>query len=463
MSEFVTWPAVGARDLWGALVFGAWFLPLLGAAESLRRRGTLGPEATRKLVHVGGGLLSLALPALVRSPVVVLAMSAALSLLFLWAKRRAALSSLHGVARRTSGTEYFPLAVFLVYVVTYDRYWLYACSMLVLAVADACAALIGSRYGRHRYEVEDESKSLEGSAVFLLIAFLALWLPMRPMSGLPPVVCALSALLVAVLVTGFEAVSMGGADNLFIPLGVAVILAKIAAKPVDEIVYQNASLAALSLGLALAARRTPSFNAGGTILFALFAFGAWSLGSERWALPVLAAFLSYAGARAFVRNPGGEAPARIRVRVLFRVLVIPLLLLVTGNMLRRGPEFYAPFVAALAVVLAFGLWNHAVWAWRPAGVRRRVLLLLIAALAWAVEIVPAWLLVPGRATRSSLWLTAGLVLAACTLDDLLLGPAPSFDGERAWPARRLVLAAAAGAAVLLAQQAGWLAPWPYPH
>ncbi|HOW97454.1 MAG TPA: hypothetical protein P5567_02500 [Kiritimatiellia bacterium] len=461
MEESSSWWAGGAADLWGALLFGALFLPLLGVAEWLRRRGSFGPEATRKLVHIGGGLLSLALPGLVRSPAVVLAMSAALSLLFLWAKRRAALASLHGVARRTSGTEYFPLAVFLVYVATYGQYWLYACSMLVLAVADAFAALIGSRYGRHRYEVEDEVKSVEGSGVFLLIAFLAILLPMLLLTSLPRVVCVLSALLVAVLVTGFEAVSMGGADNLFIPLGVAVILAKITTKPVPEIVYQNASLAALSLGLALAARRTPSFNAGGMILFALFVFGAWSLGSERWALPVLAAFVVYAGARTFIPGPGG-APARVRVRILFRVLVIPLLLLVTGNMLRRGPEFYAPFVTAMAVVLAFGLWNHVLWARRPAGARRRALLWLAALAAWAVEIVPAWLLLPGRPATSGLWLPAGLVLAASALDDLLLGPDPSFEGERAWPAWRLVLAAAAGAAVLLAQRAGGLAPWPYP-
>ncbi|MBU1695032.1 MAG: hypothetical protein KKC51_13875, partial [Verrucomicrobia bacterium] len=101
-------------DILGALIFGALFLPVLGAAEWLRRRGVGSPEATRKVVHVAGGLLSLSLPWLVRSPAVVLVMCAALSLIFVWAKRHAALRSLHGVARRTSGTEYFPLAVFLV-------------------------------------------------------------------------------------------------------------------------------------------------------------------------------------------------------------------------------------------------------------------------------------------------------------------------------------------------------------
>jgi dolichol kinase len=36
-----------------------------------------------------------------------------------------------------------------------------------------------------RYEVEDEKKSLEGSLVFLVIAFLAIHLPVLLMTDLP--------------------------------------------------------------------------------------------------------------------------------------------------------------------------------------------------------------------------------------------------------------------------------------
>ena len=44
--------------------------------------------------------------------------------------------------------------------------------VLVLAVADAAAALVGGRYGRIRYEVEDQCKSLEGSLVFAAVTFV---------------------------------------------------------------------------------------------------------------------------------------------------------------------------------------------------------------------------------------------------------------------------------------------------
>ncbi|MBU1910045.1 MAG: hypothetical protein KJ726_08360, partial [Verrucomicrobia bacterium] len=140
-----------------------------------------------------------------------------------------------------------------------------------------------------------------------------------------------------------------------------------------------------------------------------------------------------------------------------------ILLLVTGNMLRRGPEFFAPFVVSVAVVLAFGLWSHILWMVHPSGARRPVGLGLVALAAWGVEIVPAWFLLPERANGAALIVTAIVVLIASWLDDRWLGPAPSFEGDRSWPAPRILITAAAGVAILLAQRFGLMTPWPYPH
>jgi hypothetical protein len=87
----------------------------------------------------------------------------------------------------------------------------------------------------------------------------------------------------------------------------------------------------------------------------------------------------------------------------------------------------------------------------------------VALAAWGAEIVPAWLWLPERAGIAALAYSLIVVLIAAWLDDRLLGPSPSFEGDRAWPASRILLAAAAGVAVLLAQYFGLMAPWPYPH
>ena len=82
--------------------------------------------------------------------------------------------------------------------------------ILVAGVADAVAAVVGKRFGTHRYR---GGKSVEGSLAFLLVVLpLSLLLP-----GLP----ALAAVLLAIGLTGIEALTLPVDDNLYLPLATA--------------------------------------------------------------------------------------------------------------------------------------------------------------------------------------------------------------------------------------------------
>jgi hypothetical protein len=163
----------------------------------------------------------------------------------------------------------------------------------------------------------------------------------------------LAALLVAALVTGFEAISLEGADNLFVPLAVVVILGKITTKPLSEVVFQNLSLLAICLAIGLAVWRFRSFNVGGAIAFILFAYGTWSLGSWVWALPVLVGFAGYLAAwRRFALPGHGSA---VKVRNVARALLPPFTMLLLANSLGRYETFFAPYLATSAAVIAFSL------------------------------------------------------------------------------------------------------------
>ncbi len=445
------------KEAAGAAVLGAYFLCLILAAELWCRLRNAKPEWTRKLVHVGGGAACLAIPWLVHSAWTVLAMAAALSLLFAVGGKTRCLRALHGVDRKTRGSEYYPLSVFLVYVMTRGQEWLYVSSVLVLAVADGLAALIGTRYGTLKYEVEDEEKSLEGSLVFMVIAFLAMALPMRLMTDLPLATCVLSALLVAVLVTGFEAISLHGSDNIFVPLGVCVILAKITTQPVTEIVYQVCSMMGLWLFVSLLAFRTRSFNMGGTIAFFLFTYGAWSLGSDLWALPILAGFASYMVAWLLMPLPP-EGQALLKVRIVFRAILIPLDILVLGNMLVMPDFFYAPFIASVATVLAFSLWNHRLWDRPMDRARRAVTAPGVGLLACVIVLLPLWVMRLGPPLRTLVAL--GLLLPLTTaLVDRAMGEKPRFDEEHTWGWKRFALTAASAGLIMLLQWSGLLPCW----
>jgi dolichol kinase len=418
-------------------------------AEVWRRAGGAAPEKTRKLIHLGGGLVCLSFPFLIESPLVVLGMALGLSGFFTLGAKFRILHSLHDVERKTRGSEYYPLAVFMVFLVAGTHRWIYVAAILVLAVADAFAALIGTRYGRLRYEVEENSKSVEGSLAFLAIAFLAIALPGLFMSGLPPAVVVPAAVLVGLLVTGFEAVSLRGSDNLFVPLGVCVVLAKITTKPVGEIRYQLFSLLAIAVVMGLLGKIRRSFNAGGSVVVALFAYGAWALGSETWALPVFAAFalqVSLGGVR-----EGDEASCdrgKARVQTAFRGLLVPLLSLVVGNTLNVERWTYPVFLTAIAGVASFGIrarWPHW-WTGAVGG----------SALSWALVVAAAWFATGGPATPTPLVIGA-VVLAAGTANHFLAQRESVAEGP--WTAARFGLVILAALVVLVLMLFGLMPPW----
>jgi phytol kinase len=429
-------------------------LTVLGLAEVWRHWGHPKPEWTRKLVHLGGGITCLFFPFLVESPWVVLALTVGMSALFAGAARFGFLQSLHGVERTSRGAEYYPLAIFLVFVLSRGRPWLYVAAVLVLAVADAFAALIGSRYGRVHYQTERGEKSLEGSLVFFVTAFLAIHLPMLLLTDLPRETTVLAALLVAFLVTGFEAISLRGTDNLFVPVAVVFILGKITTKPVSEVVYQNLSLLAICIVVAILAWRIPAFNTGAAIAMILFVYANWSLGSWQWALPVLAGLVCYLVA--WVTIPERTPEIQIRIRAISRALVPLFLILILANATRAWDLLYGPYVFATAGVLAFSLAGPILNLRRLSRGLRPAAVAATAIVATLVTSLPPWLL-QGRAHALQLPVGALVVFVVTWIITLLdARPGVVLGG---WTASRILGTWIVLGLVLLAQAVGWVPLW----
>lgn len=445
------------EDLRGAAILSAIFVSLLLIAELWRRFGNPEAEWTRKFVHLGGGIACLTFPFLVQSPLVVLALAVPLTALFVAGSRFGFLKSLHSIKRRSRGAELYPLSVFLVFLMTQGRPWLYLSAVLVLAVADAFAALIGSRYGVVRYEVEDEYKSLEGSLVFLVLAFLAVHLPTLLLTDLPRPVCVLAALLVAALVTGFEAISLQGADNLFVPLAVVVILGKITTKPLPEVIFQNVSLLAICLGVALVVWRAPSLNVGGAITFILFAYGTWSLGSWQWAIPVFLGFALYVAAWKAFAPP--KHALGVKVRTVARALLPPFTMLLLANSLKDNPTFFGPYLAASGAVFAFSLDTGVFRLENRLGRRWMIGALALGVLAGLFVALVPWLIQwPSVPVQSLLALLAAVMIASLVNAAIELRDREA-QRSREWTAWRFLLSFVAAGIILTVQAAGWVAEW----
>ena len=104
---------------------------------------------------------------------------------------------------------------------------------MALTWGDALAALVGLRYGWHRYRVGRSTRSWEGSVALFLAAALAIWLvltllPGSPLSPLAAPVsqgrAVLAAALAALAAACSEAMSPHGTDNLSVPFAAALVV-----------------------------------------------------------------------------------------------------------------------------------------------------------------------------------------------------------------------------------------------
>ena len=213
-----------AHNPW--LGMGAELLALMLLMLALRWcqwRFALAPEASRKLFHIGGGLTTLTFPWVFQTwwpPLALLPLTVGtlLALKHLRGLRGGLGRVLYGIERESLGEVYMPLSITIVWLLSAGQPVLYCVPVVVLTLADPAAALIGTRFGRLRYQAAGGNETLEGSVAFGITAYLAIQAPLLLFSPLHPALITLVALIVASLAMLAEAVAGRGLDNLIIPL-----------------------------------------------------------------------------------------------------------------------------------------------------------------------------------------------------------------------------------------------------
>lgn len=331
------------QEIVGASALVAFFFLVTGSVEYAIRREKVTPEVARKMVHLIGGLGCLLFPFLLASRVTVGIIAVVFMAVFFFGERCATLKSLSCVERKSYGSVYFPAAVFFVFVVSGSRLWLYFTTLLVLILADTAAALTGGRFGRIYYETgPGERKSLEGSLAFFGVSVLAVFGVLYGMSDFSPGVCVVTALLSAVLLACLEAVSVGGTDNIFVPLGACFLLLKITTKTPYEIAFQTLCLGGVALLFVAVNRWRRLLQTRLLILSILALYAAWTLGSAEWMLAALAGFAVYNG---FCLKCESIQSGLTAFQML-RPFTVALVILFWANITMAFDFWFAPFVIA---------------------------------------------------------------------------------------------------------------------
>jgi len=193
--------------LWLGLVFAF--------AEGLRR-GQHDGEVVRKAVHIGTGNVVPLAWGLGVPYELCLSVAVGFTALAALSQFVAVLPMVSGVGRKTFGVFYYALSITVLVAV----FWplgvpqFAVIGILVMTWGDGMAALIGRRWGRHRYAVWGTGRSLEGSLAMAVVSYgVTAWV-LAPLSGWAWLVAGPVAIAASVL----EACSPGGTDNLSVPL-----------------------------------------------------------------------------------------------------------------------------------------------------------------------------------------------------------------------------------------------------
>jgi phytol kinase len=220
------------NDLIGLVISYIYATSLLVIGEGLRRLFNVKPDLTRKVIHIGAGMWVFGVLLLFhRWEIGIIPFATFIGLNYLFYRYR--IIGAMDTQDSSPGTVYFAISVTLLFGLLWrpdspvDNAPIAVAGVMAMTWGDALAALIGKRFGEHKYQVGNSVRSWEGSAAMFVASTVAIFLVLLllPGSSLSPLAksldlgqAILTAIVTATFATLAEAVSPHGTDNLSVPL-----------------------------------------------------------------------------------------------------------------------------------------------------------------------------------------------------------------------------------------------------
>lgn len=272
-------------------------IALMVSAHILQRKNAIDSELSRKLVHIGMGLVALTFPYLFQYtwPVLLLsALSVALMLLlrFIPVLKSSMGGVLNSVKRHSLGEVYFPISIAIIFSITQHNRILYIIPILILTLGDAIAALIGVRYGQFKYKTSDASKSFEGSVTLFTIAFLCTHIPLLLFTHIGRLESLLIGLIIGLLVMEIEAIAWNGLDNIFLPIGAYALLHSFIRLSSQDLSLRLV-IAFLCISIVYIIRDKTTLDGGALLGVALLLYISWVLAGWRWIVAPMLVVIAY--------------------------------------------------------------------------------------------------------------------------------------------------------------------------
>ena len=192
-----------------ALVYGYVTLLLLISEKVLKKH----PGFSRKFLHIMVGNVIFILPLFQSRWVMALLAAAPFILLTFLMSPYSPLkikdqisTSGHGL-----GLVYYAISWTILALIFFDQPWIIAVGIAAMSYGDGMASLIGMKYGKTKYNVFGDTKSIEGSLTMFLVLIVTLGIALTYFN-VPINLLVIGS--VALVATIFEGITPKGLDNL---------------------------------------------------------------------------------------------------------------------------------------------------------------------------------------------------------------------------------------------------------
>ena len=209
------------RQMVGIAAVAGWLTLLALAALAIRQRFNAHGEWSRKLVHIGGGAVVPLAWAFGIDRWVALPSAATITVLAALNHRHRLLPAIEDVGRASYGTVAYGVSITLLLLLFWPQRADVVCAgVLVMAVADGLAGLLGPRIPSPSWRVLGERRSLAGTATMALASLVVLLMVSQ---AAPPAPGLAVVLAIALVATALEQIALFGIDNLTVPLAVGLL------------------------------------------------------------------------------------------------------------------------------------------------------------------------------------------------------------------------------------------------
>ncbi|MDD1763312.1 MAG: SEC59/DGK1/VTE5 family protein [Methanobacteriaceae archaeon] len=114
------------------------------------------------------------------------------------------------------GLVYYAISWTVLALFFFDQPWIIAVGIAAMSYGDGMASLVGMNYGKIKYNVTGDDKSVEGSLTMFVVLLVTLWIVLT-YYGVPTTPMVIVA--VALVATILEGVTPKGLDNLSASMG----------------------------------------------------------------------------------------------------------------------------------------------------------------------------------------------------------------------------------------------------